>query len=421
MLTMPIQEQLNSRYNGKHAAWISSMRITCIAVTNVTANPKASAVRLISGALPGIMPTASDSHGIPSHVPSAQAASAVAIIEPLSSTSTLAIKPGARRKKLRSKAAPNAQPMSNWPAPLSQPGMLIHKLLQATPTAQIRNGPKVQGLGKLQRLNPIAASRLMPRIKISHGQITGNGAGAAVGAKPKVATAGTASRINNRRRLWAAAIKPGSAWRCSPRWTISVELAGISAKNAVPKATPQRCSSHTEPNASTSVSSTAVTINPRCATTCCMTGKVKWQPIATATINCPASRPWGICGTIAPLHRLINTASNEPMLVFDNTFLQRHLLDAFCSNARVRFNIALESNFVPLVIAATRSGMGLSTLLRSVQEQEPGLAGVSFEPAQFMHFNLCWRGSEYLSQANRRFIETAKVYFQEDASSPLSH
>ena len=112
---------------------------------------------------------------------------------------------------------------------------------------------------------------------------------------------------------------------------------------------------------------------------------------------------------------------HEPMLVFDNTFLQRHLLDAFCSNARVRFNIALESNFVPLVIAATRSGMGLSTLLRSVQEQEPGLAGVSFEPAQFMHFNLCWRGSEYLSQANRRFIETAKVYFQEDASSPLSH
>lgn len=111
---------------------------------------------------------------------------------------------------------------------------------------------------------------------------------------------------------------------------------------------------------------------------------------------------------------------DEPMLVFDNTFLQRHLLDAFCNSARVRFTIALESNFVPLVITATRNGMGLSTLLRSVQEQEPGLAGVSFEPAQFMHFNLCWRASEYLSQANRRFIETAKVCFQEDASSPLS-
>lgn len=111
---------------------------------------------------------------------------------------------------------------------------------------------------------------------------------------------------------------------------------------------------------------------------------------------------------------------DEPMLVFDNTFLQRHLLDTFCSTARVRLNIALESNFVPLVIAATRSGMGASTLLRSVQEQEPGLVGVSFAPAQFMHFNLCWRADEYLSQANRRFIDTAKVFFQEDAGSPLS-
>jgi DNA-binding transcriptional LysR family regulator len=111
---------------------------------------------------------------------------------------------------------------------------------------------------------------------------------------------------------------------------------------------------------------------------------------------------------------------DQAMLVFDNTFLQRHLLDTFCDNARVRFTVALESNFVPLVIAATRNGMGVSTLLRSVQEQEPGIAGVSFEPAQFMHFNLCWRVSEYLSQANRRFIETAKVFFQEDAGSPLS-
>lgn len=111
---------------------------------------------------------------------------------------------------------------------------------------------------------------------------------------------------------------------------------------------------------------------------------------------------------------------DQAMLVFDNTFLQRHLLDTFCSNACVQFNIALESNFVPLVIAATRNGMGASTLLRSVQIQEAGLVGVSFEPAQFMHFNLCWRANEYLSQANRRFIEIARAFFHEDAGSPLS-
>jgi len=91
---------------------------------------------------------------------------------------------------------------------------------------------------------------------------------------------------------------------------------------------------------------------------------------------------------MAEQHRLARAASisapqlqDEAMLVFDNTFLQRHLLDPFCSNARVRFNIALESNFVPLVIAATRSGMGVSTLLRSVQEQEPGKSKNRESPA----------------------------------------
>lgn len=101
------------------------------------------------------------------------------------------------------------------------------------------------------------------------------------------------------------------------------------------------------------------------------------------------------------------------MLVFDNTFLQRHLLDAFCASGRVRYTTALESNFVSLVIAATRSGMGISTLLRSVQEQTPGIVGVAFEPVQVMSFCLCWRGHEYVSLANQRFIETARLFFHE--------
>jgi hypothetical protein len=43
-----------------------------------------------------------------------------------------------------------------------------------------------------------------------------------------------------------------------------------------------------------------------------------------------------------------------------------------------------------------------------------------FEPAQFMHFKLCWRAVEYLSQANRWFITTANVFFHDDAGSPQS-
>lgn len=96
------------------------------------------------------------------------------------------------------------------------------------------------------------------------------------------------------------------------------------------------------------------------------------------------------------------------MVVFDQSFLQRHLLDAFCAAGGVSYRIALQSNFVSLVTRATADGLGISTLLRSVQQREPGIVGVPFEPAQTMSFRLCWRANEYLSLANRRFVEFAQ-------------
>lgn len=97
------------------------------------------------------------------------------------------------------------------------------------------------------------------------------------------------------------------------------------------------------------------------------------------------------------------------MVVFDQSFLQRHLLDDFCKASGVSYRIALQSNFVSLVTKATYDGMGISTLLRSVQVSEPGIVGVPFKPAQIMSFKLCWRANEYLSLANKRFVDFAQT------------
>lgn len=97
------------------------------------------------------------------------------------------------------------------------------------------------------------------------------------------------------------------------------------------------------------------------------------------------------------------------MIVFDRTFLQRHMLDDFCADAGVSYRIALQSNFVSLVTKSTQDGIGISTLLRSVQELEPGVVGIPFRPAQKMRFSLCWRAAEYLSHANQRFVSFAEA------------
>lgn len=95
------------------------------------------------------------------------------------------------------------------------------------------------------------------------------------------------------------------------------------------------------------------------------------------------------------------------MVVFDRTFLQRNLLDRFCEAQKVDYRIALQSNFVSLVIQAALDQVGIATLLRSVQQCTPGLVGVPFEPAQNLSFSLCWRSGENLSRASKRFIAFA--------------
>ena len=98
---------------------------------------------------------------------------------------------------------------------------------------------------------------------------------------------------------------------------------------------------------------------------------------------------------------------NTDMVVFDRTFVQRHLLDAFFAEHGITYQVALQSNFVSLVVQAALDNMGVATLLRSVQQRTPGIVGVPFRPAQQMSFRLCWRSGEYLSLASKRFIEFA--------------
>ncbi|RVD79868.1 Transcriptional regulator [Pseudomonas koreensis] len=100
---------------------------------------------------------------------------------------------------------------------------------------------------------------------------------------------------------------------------------------------------------------------------------------------------------------------DEKMVLFDQSFLQRHMFDTFCDASGTRYQIALQTNFVSLVIKATLDGMGASTLLRSIQRCVPGMLGVPFKPAQTMSFSLCWRANEYLSVANKRFVEFAQT------------
>ena len=100
------------------------------------------------------------------------------------------------------------------------------------------------------------------------------------------------------------------------------------------------------------------------------------------------------------------------MVVFGTNFLQRAVLDQLCKEAGVNFQLILQSNFSHLLHQAVADGLGASTMLRSIVEQDQRLVSLSFNPPQIFHFSLCWRPEHILSKANTTFIDIAAGRFQ---------
>ena len=100
------------------------------------------------------------------------------------------------------------------------------------------------------------------------------------------------------------------------------------------------------------------------------------------------------------------------MVVFDKSFIQRAVLDQLCKEAGIKFRLILQSNCVRLIHHAVADGLGASTMLRSLAEQDTRLVPLPFSPPQIFHFSLCWRPEHILSKANTTFIDVAAGRYQ---------
>lgn len=111
---------------------------------------------------------------------------------------------------------------------------------------------------------------------------------------------------------------------------------------------------------------------------------------------------------LASRKRLTRSAlADLPMIVLSEGFLQRELLDAYCRAQAVQYRKVMECNFVHMTVVAARAGHGAATLMRSMVAREPGLVGLSFDPKEMFHFEMCWRRDRYFSKACRAFTQFA--------------
>lgn len=98
------------------------------------------------------------------------------------------------------------------------------------------------------------------------------------------------------------------------------------------------------------------------------------------------------------------------LLVLDESFLQRNVLDDRARKRGVRYRAVLQSNYVPLLHDAAAHGLGATTSMRSIVAADLRLVALSFDPPEVFRFALCWLEERYLSRANVAFIEFMKTH-----------
>ena len=222
-------------------------------------------------------------------------------------------KVGALRKKRRSKWQARAQPSSHCPVCPSQVGRPRCRSKLTLATAHRVSGPSIQGLGWPNRAHSQASRAPPGSSRASQGQSTAAGAGASIGARPQVNSAGTSSTTSSRRRLWAAATLAGSAWFRLARLTISLAPPGMLAKKAVARFSPARRKIRMPIRLSRLVPMAALRISARWLSTWASTSLVKCRPMPLATSHCPPLRPPGSSVISQPLQRAAMTASRAPI------------------------------------------------------------------------------------------------------------
>lgn len=64
-----------------------------------------------------------------------------------------------------------------------------------------------------------------------------------------------------------------------------------------------------------------------------------------------------------------------------------------------------ETNFFSLSRSLVKEGMGVSTFLKMVVDEDEELAAISIDPPRHLDLVIAWKANRYLSRANRAFID----------------
>jgi DNA-binding transcriptional LysR family regulator len=95
---------------------------------------------------------------------------------------------------------------------------------------------------------------------------------------------------------------------------------------------------------------------------------------------------------------------DRPLILYREGYFLREVVNRMCRQYGLEPRISFEVNLVHVMKKLVLSGLGVSFCLNSVLKEEKQLVGIPFKPRLELNFGIAWKKNNYLSRANKAFI-----------------
>ncbi|WP_426415240.1 LysR family transcriptional regulator [Aestuariirhabdus sp. LZHN29] len=105
----------------------------------------------------------------------------------------------------------------------------------------------------------------------------------------------------------------------------------------------------------------------------------------------------------------LQQVTDQPLVLFREGYFLREALSDYSRSARKPLDIRFETNLIELLKRLVREGVGISTCLSMILEQDTDLRALPFDPPIGLPIGIGWKRNHYLSRAAQAlvsFLET---------------
>jgi DNA-binding transcriptional LysR family regulator len=94
----------------------------------------------------------------------------------------------------------------------------------------------------------------------------------------------------------------------------------------------------------------------------------------------------------------------QPLVLFHEGYFLREVVSRYSKKQQVALDVRMETNLIELQKSLVRNGVGITTCLSRILQNEHQMTCIPFEPKIEFTLSLAWKKNHYLSKASKAFM-----------------